>query len=104
MVRHHNRLLVAFYVITDALLAAWAFLLAYIIRFDFGLIPVRKGTPPLEEYLQVLPLVAMLAPMLGTLHNLWHYQKLMADMRAAIAGGTFLAFRESFYAARVAPQ
>ena len=47
MVRHHNRLLVAFYVITDALLAAWAFLLAYIIRFDFGLIPVKKGTPPL---------------------------------------------------------
>ena len=42
----------------------------------------------------------MLGPMLGTLHNLWYYQKLMADMRAAIASGTFSAFRESFYAAR----
>ncbi|WP_394005258.1 tRNA guanosine(34) transglycosylase Tgt [Luteimonas sp. WGS1318] len=42
----------------------------------------------------------MLAPMLGTLHNLWYYQTLMADMRAAIAAGTFSAFRESFYAAR----
>ncbi|ATD67142.1 tRNA guanosine(34) transglycosylase Tgt [Luteimonas chenhongjianii] len=42
----------------------------------------------------------MLGPMLGTLHNLWYYQKLMADMRAAIAAGTFSAFRESFYAAR----
>jgi len=42
----------------------------------------------------------MLAPMLGTLHNLYYYEKLMADMRAAIAAGTFAAFRESFYAAR----
>ena len=42
----------------------------------------------------------MLAPMLGTIHNLYYYEKLMADMRAAIEAGTFAAFRESFYAAR----
>jgi queuine tRNA-ribosyltransferase len=42
----------------------------------------------------------MLAPMLGTIHNLYYYEKLMADMREAIAAGTFAAFRESFYAAR----
>ncbi|MFT4197075.1 MAG: tRNA guanosine(34) transglycosylase Tgt [Pseudoxanthomonas sp.] len=41
----------------------------------------------------------MLAPMLGTLHNLWYYQQLMAGMRAAIEGGRFAAFREGFYAA-----
>jgi queuine tRNA-ribosyltransferase len=45
----------------------------------------------------------MLAPMLGTLHNLWYYQKVMADMRAAIERGTFAAFRDSFYAARQQP-
>ena len=42
----------------------------------------------------------MLAPILGTLHNLWQYERLMADMRAAIEQGTFAAFRESFHAAR----
>jgi queuine tRNA-ribosyltransferase len=42
----------------------------------------------------------MLAPILGTLHNLWYYQKVMADMRAAIEQGTFAAFRDSFYASR----
>ena len=42
----------------------------------------------------------MLAPMLGTLHNLWYYQVLMAGMRAAIAEGRFQAFRSAFYAAR----
>lgn len=42
----------------------------------------------------------MLAPMLGTLHNLWYYQQLMAGMRAAIGEGRFQAFRRDFYAAR----
>jgi queuine tRNA-ribosyltransferase len=42
----------------------------------------------------------MLAPMLGTLHNLWYYQKLMADMRGAIEQGRFAEFRAGFYAAR----
>ncbi|MGH8075127.1 MAG: tRNA guanosine(34) transglycosylase Tgt [Lysobacter sp.] len=42
----------------------------------------------------------MLAPILGTLHNLWYYQSLMAQMRGAIEQGTFSGFREAFYAAR----
>lgn len=42
----------------------------------------------------------MLAPMLGTLHNLWYYQKLMVDIRAAIEAGRFADFRAGFYAAR----
>jgi len=42
----------------------------------------------------------MLAPILGTLHNLWHYEALMADMRSAIGRGTFGAFRDSFHAGR----
>ena len=42
----------------------------------------------------------MLAPMLGTLHNLWYYQQVMAQMRAAIAEGRFSDFRAAFYAAR----
>ena len=43
----------------------------------------------------------MLGPMLGTLHNLRYYQRLMADMREAIAAGGFVEFREAFHAARV---
>lgn len=42
----------------------------------------------------------MLGPMLGTLHNLRYYQRLMADMREAIAAGRFATFRDAFYAAR----
>jgi queuine tRNA-ribosyltransferase len=42
----------------------------------------------------------MLAPMLGTLHNLWYYQKLMAEIRAAIEAGRFADYRAGFYLAR----
>ncbi|MGY0504051.1 tRNA guanosine(34) transglycosylase Tgt [Luteimonas sp. e5] len=42
----------------------------------------------------------MLAPMLGTLHNLRHYQRLMADMRLAIEQGRFADFRAAFHAAQ----
>ena len=45
----------------------------------------------------------MLAPMLGTLHNLRHYQRLMAGMRESIAAGRFADFRAAFYAARALP-
>jgi hypothetical protein len=58
MVRRHNRLLVALYVVSDAILAMWAFVLAYGIRFESGLIPVYRGYPPLEQYLSLLPFVA----------------------------------------------
>ena len=61
MVRRH-RLLVFLYVISDVLFSAWAFVLAYIIRFDFGLIRIRKGIPPFEGYLKVVPLIALLTP------------------------------------------
>jgi len=51
MVKRYNRLLIAFHVITDALLAAGALVLAYSIRFESGLtgiIPITKGQPPLR--------------------------------------------------------
>jgi Undecaprenyl-phosphate glucose phosphotransferase len=62
VVRRYNRLLVCLYVVTDALLATWAFILAYGIRFESGLIPVYRGYPPLEQYLNLLPFVAVLTP------------------------------------------
>ncbi len=42
----------------------------------------------------------MIAGMLLTWHNLHYYQELMAEMRAAIAAGTFDAFEAAFHARR----
>jgi Undecaprenyl-phosphate glucose phosphotransferase len=63
MVKRHNRLLVAFHVITDAILGMGAFVLAYVLRFESGLIPVTRGFPPLEQYLNVLPFIALIVPL-----------------------------------------
>ena len=75
MVRRYNRLLVAFYVITDALLAVWAFVLAYGIRFESGLIPVIHGYPPLEQYLHVLPYVVVLTPLAFQLQGIYRLRR-----------------------------
>ena len=75
MVRRHNRLLVALFVTTDALLAAWAFVLAYGIRFESGLIPVPKGLPPFEQYLNILPFVAVLVPLAFQLQGVYRLRR-----------------------------
>ena len=75
MVRRYNRLLVAFYVITDALLASWAFVLAYAIRFESGLIPVTRGYPPIENYLNMLPFVAVLTPLAFQVQGLYRLRR-----------------------------
>ena len=62
MVKRHNALLVALYVVSDAVLASVAFLLAFLIRFESGLLPAPKGYPPLDQYVSMLPFIAALTP------------------------------------------
>jgi Undecaprenyl-phosphate glucose phosphotransferase len=75
MVKRYNRLLVAFYVLTDALLATWAFILAYGIRFESGLIPVTKGYPPIDQYINVVPFVALLTPAAFQLQGIYRLRR-----------------------------
>ena len=62
MLRRYSRLLVALYVLSDAILGIVAFGLSYLIRFSSGLIPVTRGYPPFEQYVAVMPFVAVLVP------------------------------------------
>ena len=75
MVRRFNRLLVVFYVASDALLAVWAFVLAYGIRFESGLIPVTRGYPPIEQYLAVAPIVALVTPLAFQLQGIYRLRR-----------------------------
>ena len=63
MVKRYNRLLVAFHIVVDATLAMVAFILAYLLRFETGLIAVTRGLPPIEQYLNVLPFIAVVVPL-----------------------------------------
>ena len=93
MVRRYNRLLVAFYVTTDSLLAVWAFVLAYAVRFESGLIPVTKGYPPIDQYLRVVPFVALLTPLAFHLQGVYRLRRgrSRVDDFFAVFIGTILA-------------
>ena len=45
----------------------------------------------------------ILGARLNTIHNLYYYQQLMADLREAIAAGRLASFREDFYLAKGLP-
>jgi Undecaprenyl-phosphate glucose phosphotransferase len=74
MIRH-NRLLVTFYVVTDALLGLSAFIIAYALRFYTGLIPITKGLPPLRQYINVLPFIVVLVPLAFQLQGLYRLSR-----------------------------
>src|SRR5919112_4339756 len=75
MVRRHNRLLVACYVMSDALLAMGAFLLAYLIRFEAPLFAVTKGYPPFGQYVNVLPFIGVLVPFAFHVQGLYRLRR-----------------------------
>src|SRR5207247_2448859 len=78
MLNRHNRLLVTIYVLSDALLAVSAFVVAYALRFHTPLsrlIPITKGIPPLHQYVNVLPFIAALVPLGFQLQGLYRLRR-----------------------------
>jgi Undecaprenyl-phosphate glucose phosphotransferase len=74
MIRH-NRLLVVFHVVSDSMLGICAFIVAYALRFHTGFIPITKGLPPLTQYLNVVPFVAVLVPIAFQLQGLYRLRR-----------------------------
>src|SRR6201987_6107492 len=93
MVNRHNRLLVTFHVLTDALLGVSAFMIAYTLRFHAGVIPVTKGIPPLRQSLNILPFTAALVPLGFQLQGLYRLRRgrSRVDDFFAVFVGTILA-------------
>jgi Undecaprenyl-phosphate glucose phosphotransferase len=75
VVSRYNRLLVTFHIVTDAVLGMTAFLLAYILRFETGFIPISKGQPPIEQYFDVLPFIAVTVPLGFHLQGLYRLRR-----------------------------
>jgi Undecaprenyl-phosphate glucose phosphotransferase len=79
VVNRYNRLLVGFHVLSDAALGVTAFILAYLLRFHTELvpmlIPITKGTPPLRQYINVVPFIAVLVPLGFHLQGLYRLRR-----------------------------
>ena len=96
MLNRHNRLLVTIYVLSDALLGVSAFIVAYVLRFHTPLaylIPITKGVPPLSQYINVLPFIAVLVPLGFQLQGLYRLRRgrSRVDDFFAVFVGTILA-------------
>src|SRR5690349_8642038 len=74
MMRRHNRLLVAFFIITDTLLGMTAFIVSYVLRFETGL-PVVKGVPPFAQYLRIAPFIGVLVPIAFQVQGLYRLRR-----------------------------
>jgi Undecaprenyl-phosphate glucose phosphotransferase len=75
MVKRFSRLFVLLHILGDVACAAAAFVVAYLIRFETGLIEVTKGQPPLEQYLSVLPFVALTVPIAFHVQRLYRFRR-----------------------------
>jgi Undecaprenyl-phosphate glucose phosphotransferase len=93
MLRRHNRLLVTFHVVSDAILGVTAFIIAYVLRFHTGVIPITKGIPPVRNYLNVVPFIAVLVPLGFQLQGLYRLRRgrSRVDDFFAVFIGTILA-------------
>ena len=76
MLRRHNRLLVAIFIIADFGAAVLAFALAYLIRFETGLIPLyQEVVPSFSRYLTIAPFVALLVVFAFQLQGLYRLRR-----------------------------
>jgi Undecaprenyl-phosphate glucose phosphotransferase len=75
MVKRYNRLLTAIFIVTDALAGMVAFVAAYLLRFDTGLLPVTKGYPPFRQYAAILPFIAIVVPLGFQLQGLYRLRR-----------------------------
>jgi Undecaprenyl-phosphate glucose phosphotransferase len=109
MVKRFNRLLVAIHVVADTLSAVVAFVLAYLIRFESGLIEITKGSRQFSEYLKLSPVVALLVPLAFQLQGLYRLRRgrtrvddffavLIGSIWAVLGGVAGTLFIQAYYA------
>jgi exopolysaccharide biosynthesis polyprenyl glycosylphosphotransferase len=103
MIQRRRQIQVVLQLLGDILATAGAILLAYWIRFDLPIHPVTKGTPPLEMYLQLIPMTTLMWPTVFYFQGLYQRRRLrsrfdellrvvLAVMLATILLTAFLTF------------
>src|SRR5206468_7062116 len=74
-----TRVMVAIFVLVDAIATNLAWVLAYYLRFYSALVaaylPVTKGIPPLTRYLVLLPFISLLWPAVLYFHGLYQVKR-----------------------------
>ncbi len=103
MIQRRRQIQVALLLAGDVLATAIAILIAYWLRFEVEIHPVTKGVPPLEMYLRLIPVTALMWPAVFYFQGLYQLRRLrsrfdellrvaLAVMLATILLTAFLTF------------
>lgn len=65
----------AIFLVGDVLATMAAFLLAYYLRFHTELIPVKYGVPAFQQYVNILPLLLVVWPVIFHFHGLYQIRR-----------------------------
>ena len=76
MVKQQSRVLTVVYLIGNLAATYLALILAYAVRFEFGLVAVTKGINPLRQYLLLFPLITLLWPIIFYINGLYNLKRL----------------------------
>ncbi len=106
MIRRRRQIQVVLQLVGDVAATSAAILLAYWLRFDVEIQPVTKGVPPLDAYLRLIPVAALLWPAVFYFQGLYHRRRIRSrideGMRVLVAvmlATILLAAGLSFYRA-----
>ncbi|MEA2601869.1 MAG: hypothetical protein QOF89_2861 [Acidobacteriota bacterium] len=75
MIQERHRKTAGLYLFTDLAATLAAFLSAWLLRFEFEVIPVTKNVPEFGPYLQLVPFVLILWPMVFYFHGLYQSRR-----------------------------
>ena len=93
--RRYNRLLATLFVMSDAVFAMVAFVLAYILRFEglSDVFPITKGIPAFGQYMRMTPFLAVIVPIAFHVQGLYRLRRgrSRVDDFFAVFVGTILA-------------
>jgi len=76
VIERRRQIQVVLQLIGDLLATVFAYFLAYWMRFVVEIQPVTKGMPPLDKYLQLLPVVLILFPAVFYFQGLYHRRRM----------------------------
>ncbi len=104
MIARRRQTQVALYLVGDVAATAASVLVAYWLRFVIEIVPVTKGVPPLAPYLRLIPVTALLWPVVFYFQGLYQlrrsrsrFEEALKVVLAVALGTVILAAGLNFY-------
>ena len=75
MIRQRHRATAGIFLLTDLFTTLAAFFVAWVLRFELEVVPVTKDVPDFRRYLELLPVILLLWPIVFYFHGLYQIKR-----------------------------